>query len=107
MTIAYDVSRLTRWVEALTLRVGRENLVRKLETRQPALKPDGRQLRGIEVSPGLYLTRHGEFFELDWTNAHVSHRLDYGQVLARVPLETMQRELAAKAHARRIPLPNT
>lgn len=106
MATTYQVSQLARWVETLTSRVGRENFVRRLEVPQPALTNDGRRLRGVEVAPGLYLTRHGQFYATSHDEPTVARRLDLERVVDQYGVRSIQHEFASKAYARRLPLPN-
>ena len=97
-----DAALLTEWLDQLIYEE-----MRGVESRLPDVRrPNGRRLQGVEIVPGTYLARDKQFYGTSPEHPVQAIVLTVDEVLARVPLSQIQREVAARlqANAHRIAL---
>jgi hypothetical protein len=73
----------TMWLDRL-----RQRQIRRVESMQPALLPDGRRLRGVLLAPGLCLARNRRFYEIAQGKAY---ELPTSVVLAQYSVAALQK----------------
>jgi hypothetical protein len=90
MSSSAIASKLRRWVRVVGYR-----RIRDSESAQPAVKPDGGRLRGVEVAPSIVLARDFIFYAIEAGHARP---LTDEAVIERTTLDAINERFIAAEH---------